>query len=128
MSLEIVTGCYSHYRPKHGIAVRISLGKPKWFPHGGDDLPSIRALTPAPWYWQEPDDETFERRFRQQLHRWTVDRVLADLMATAVQLDCPRLVLCCFEADPMACHRSMFSRWWLEKTGEEILDLSEVSR
>lgn len=126
MSLEILTGCFSHYRPKHGIAVRISLGKPKWFPNEGRDLPFVKALAPAPWYFDEPDDDTFRRRYRHQLHRWTPQRVLAELQGIAVAADCPRLVLCCFEADPMQCHRSTWAQWWLEQTGEEVFDLSEL--
>lgn len=127
-ALELWTGCWAHYRPKHGLAVRISLGKPRWFPNEGRDLPFVKALAPAPWYFDEPDDATFERRYRHQLHGWTVDRVLGELREIAVEHDCPRLILCCWEADPVQCHRTMFSRWWLEKTGEEIPDLSEVAR
>lgn len=127
-ALELMTGCWSHYRPRHGVAVRISLGRPRWFENEGRDLPFVKALTPNPVWWQTDDDEEFQRRYRHQLHRWTPHRVLAELQGIAVAHDCPRLVLCCFEADPMGCHRSMFARWWLEETGGEIRDLSEVGR
>jgi len=89
--------------------VRISLGRPKWFTNEAIDVPFVKALTPAPGYFNEPDDTVFENKCRHQLHRWTAERVLADLRAIAVGHDCPHLVLCCFEADPMACHRSTFT-------------------
>lgn len=126
--LELWTGCWSHYRPRHGLAVRISLGRPKWFANEARDVPFVKALAPAPWYLNEPDDAVFERKYRHQLHRWTVEGVLRDLTTVAEEHGSTRLVLCCFEADPLGCHRSMFARWWLEQTGEEIRDLSEVAR
>ena len=127
--MEIVTGCYGVARgllAEEGTAVvRISLGKPSWYPLGGVDLPYVKALAPAGWYFNEPDEAVFERRYRHQLHRTTVPRVMQMLHEVAEEAGASRLVLCCFEVDPMTCHRSMFARWWLEKTGEEIWDLSE---
>lgn len=124
--MEIVTGCYAHYRPEHGQAVRISLGKPGWFPNSGADLPYVQSLAPAGWYFREPDEEVWERRYRHQLHRATPQRILADLHTIAEETGVQRVVLCCFEGNPMDCHRHMFARWWLEKTGEWLVDLSEI--
>lgn len=124
--MEILTGCYAHYRPEHGQAVRISLGKPRWFPNGGEDLPFVKVLAPAGWYFNEPDEEVFERRYRHQLHKTTPQRVLEMLQAVAAEHDAERLILCCFEGNPENCHRGMFARWWLQKTGEWVPDLAEM--
>jgi hypothetical protein len=128
--IEVMTGCYGAAKPlladPDTAVVRISLGKPRWYPFGGADLPYLSALAPAPWYFREPDQEVWERRYRHQMHKTTPKRVLALLTETAEQAGASRLVLCCFEANPLDCHRSMFSRWWLEQTGEEVFDLADI--
>lgn len=127
--LEIRTGCYATARSLLGrpgtAVVRISLGKPGWYPYGGADLPYVKALAPAGWYFNEPDVAVYERRYRHQLHKTTPQRVLGMLHDVSRETGADRLVLCCFESNPWECHRLMFAQWWLEKTGEPILDLSE---
>lgn len=127
---DLLLGCFPHAQPYLATPgtqiVRISLGKPKWYPGGGDALPFVPQLAPAPWYFREPDQEVWERRYRHQLHRTTANRIYSILNDIAEECGAERLILCCFEQDPMDCHRSMFGRWWIEQMGEVLLDLTEV--
>jgi uncharacterized protein YeaO (DUF488 family) len=64
--------------------------------------------------WTVTDPDEFRRRYRHRLHQRT-GRILAELAELHERYDGWPLALCCFEADPAACHRSVLAGWLAEK-------------
>jgi len=64
--------------------------------------------------WTSPDPKEFRRRYRHRLYRQT-PRILHELGELLDRYDGWPLALCCFEADPAACHRSVLAGWLAEK-------------
>jgi uncharacterized protein YeaO (DUF488 family) len=119
--IRLATCSFAAYRPEFGKPVRISLGRPK---RGVDPDDSLRDLTPHYSYLRASPDE-FARKYRAQLKKVGVARLRAKLCA----LDDGRpLILLCFERDGADCHRILFSRWWLEQTGEIIPEIGGTSK
>lgn len=104
----------------HVQPVRISLGKPKFWPRAAG-FPFVAELAPDGWMMRL-GDEAFERAYRRKLDRIGVEAI-SSRFAQIAGVNGPTLALCCFEADAAACHRRQFADWWREQTGE---DLSEV--
>ena len=65
--------------------------------------------------------EEYVEKYIERLERVGVDRIYDDLISA--QGDKENLVLMCYEKDQNDCHRSMFAKWWREKTGEIIEEL-----
>ena len=106
------------------VVVRISIGKPKWLaPATADAMPFVSELAPFGAFHIE-DAETFERVYRERLDRAGVGRIEARLCAIAEPRPGVPLALCCFEPGAADCHRSSWSRWWLEQTGEAVPERS----
>lgn len=106
-------------------AVRISLGAPKW-PLGYNIAGEIKELMPF-GLLQINDQVLYEKRYRDRLNRIGSDRIQEVLDSFGVGRD---VVLLCYEdvRDPSQwCHRSMFARWWLERTGEIADELPDPS-
>lgn len=106
-------------------AVRISLGAPKW-PVGYTIAGEIKELMPF-GLLQINDRDLYEKRYRKRLDRIGPDKIQEALDRFGV--DKP-VVLLCYEdvRDPSQwCHRSMFSQWWLERTGEIADELPDPS-
>ncbi len=110
------------------VPVRISLGVPKYWP-GARDLASVPELAP-PYRLlaAKVDRRAFEDAYLEHL-----DRVGADLIETRLNAIAGwdgsglPLRLLCFEnlADPAAwCHRTMWARWWHERTGQAVAELA----
>ena len=118
---------YSNPELKSGdyVTVGISLGRPKW-PLGYTVNGEIDDL--KPWGLLRIEDKAeYERRYRAQLDRKGVDRIIRSL--DQFGHDKP-VVLLCYEdvRDPSQwCHRTMFAQWWLEQTGEIVEELPDPS-
>jgi hypothetical protein len=103
------------------VAVGISRGTPR--------LPvryryrRIRELEPDGWMLGLADDEKFERAYLRKLDRLGAERIEALLRTISEEEGGKDLALLCYERDPAECHRSMFSRWWRERTGEVVEEL-----
>ena len=67
--------------------------------------------------------EQYVEKYFERLEKIGVDRILEDLRKA--QGDKKNLVLMCYEKNPEECHRSMFAKWWLAKTGEVIEEYEE---
>ena len=96
------------------VPVRVSLGTPK-----GIAVPALEPAIPpysllAIW---ESDPDGYRRRYRHQLHRRRA-HVLAALQDLHETYLAP-LVLCCYEAEPSDCHRSLLAQW-LTENGVEV--------
>ena len=107
--------------------VAISLGLPK-YSLGYEITGRIPEIAPAPYLIHENDRDTFERKYRQQLERTGVEKILSALKRYRTDED---VVLCCFEdiRNPdLFCHRTTFAEWWKSKTGEVIEELEDTSK
>lgn len=102
------------------VVVRISIGKPKWIaPADAAAMPFVSELAPYGAFHIE-DDAEFERVYRERLETKGVELIEQRVRAVGAEYPGLPIVLCCFERDPAACHRSSFARWWFERTGEEV--------
>lgn len=122
---RILTGSYGRWRRPDGLIVRTSLGRPKWFPNEGYDLPQVSELTPT---GAMLGSDTWAEQYAAKLERFGPSRIARALAEVADEYDVDTLVLACFEGDPADCHRGVFARWWTESTGEPVFDLTEVTR
>lgn len=118
---QLFTCSYSEYHPDMGVAVRITLGRPR-----GRVIPDadIRELAPRGWYWNASDEE-FLKAYRDQLDRYGVEH-LSKIFTQLTEFGSGApLVLLCFERlnKTPGCHRRMFAQWWQERTGEEVPEL-----
>jgi hypothetical protein len=120
---RLYTGSWRHvlaYDARGLVPVRISLGAPRWLPGSAHRWPAIRELTPVGSLFHIEDAVEFEAAYRRHLNRAGVVSIDRRFREIAAQHEGRPLVLLCFEADPADCHRSTFSRWWLENAGESV--------
>lgn len=130
MTYQLFTCSYQEYKPEMGLAVRISLGKPKWWPEN--------ALHPRAFVWEitprreylRASDEEYERQFFGQLERYGVNEIDQKFRQIAQSLGEQRLVLLCFEdlSKNTLCHRRDFASWWKARTGVDIPEVGARSR
>lgn len=127
--MQITTARYQNHSAivASGLTpVRITLGAPRMrlpYAYG-----AMRELAPTRDIFHLPDDQ-FDRRYVEILEGVGVDRIrdrFADLAG-----DSPGLVLLCFEDlrvdGPNGCHRRVFARWWMARTGDLITELEETT-
>ena len=110
-------------------AIRISVGSPRWnvgYPISG----AISELMPKGLFGKYDDDKCgFEVEYRKRLDCFGVQHIREQLAI------CERLgkdvVLLCYEdvrkGESDWCHRTMFAKWWFERTGEVIPELPDPS-
>lgn len=127
---NFATCCYHQFRPEMGIPVRTSAGTPR-FPLRYELRHAIPQLAPT-WATRQLDYVDFRRAYRHQLHRFTIDRVLAaayDIrQAEGVDDEVP-LVLLCFEnlAKPdQWCHRTFLAEWLEAKGQGEVMEFGDL--
>lgn len=130
---RLATCSYKEFRPNMGISVRISLGGPRWWKT--PPQASIWALTPRKDYLRGTTDDEYISAFLQQLATYGVETIEKQFQIIHDAFPGERLVLLCFEdLGKFAggarggdwCHRSLFSWWWEEQTGEKIPELGAV--
>lgn len=116
---ELKTGKYT--------AVRISVGSPRWNV-GYQIYGAISELMPKGLFGKYDNDKAaFEVEYRKRLECVGV-QYIRKLLA-----DCEQpgkdTVLLCYEdvrkGESDWCHRTMFAKWWFEKTGEVIPELPD---
>lgn len=117
---SLFTCSFSEYHPDMGVAVRITLGRPRNMKPDAE----IRELAPHASYFKA-SEEVFQTRYLQQLDRYGVPH-LGGIFTSLDEFGSSRpLILLCFERlnrDPF-CHRRLFAGWWQEHTGQEIPEL-----
>jgi hypothetical protein len=116
------TASYRAWRPGLGAPVVTSLQVPRWLPEA-EDWPQLWAASPRWAYFSAPAVE-FDKCYLAQLDRAGPKQIAGVLAEIANVSGAARLVLLCFEADPAACHRSLFAAWWLATTGERITEFT----
>jgi hypothetical protein len=114
---RVFTSSYSRVDPRVMVPVRTSIGAPRWAGYQLEEWPAV-----YPWgLLAITDPQEFRRRYRYRLHQRT-GRILAELDGLLAAYDGWPIALCCFEADPADCHRSVLGGWLREKgvTVEEL--------
>jgi hypothetical protein len=119
--VQLATMSYRTWRPGIGVlAVRASLGKPKWIPDA-ENWPAVWEITPRGWYFHDPG---WEAHYLAQLRRYGVKRIVGRFAEISRENGHPDVIaVCCFEANPADCHRAAWARWMLQATGEVVPDL-----
>jgi Protein of unknown function, DUF488 len=121
--MRLATTSYRAYRPEMGQIVVTSRGLPRWLLPESRTWPRLWLATPSSAYKDAPADE-FAEQYTAQLDRAGADRIRAALADIAGSHEATRLVLACFEAKEIDCHRALFRCWWHAATGEEIEELT----
>jgi hypothetical protein len=101
----LLTGRYSTFKPEHGVPVRTSVGRPRFWRHG--ELPYAKRCTPH-GVFKNPDLESLEDQeavYRLNLSTES-DDVIAELAEIAREHPGRPLVLLCYEDTSQdVCHR-----------------------
>ena len=103
------------------VAVGISRGVPKF--RVGYCYRRLPELYPDGWMFGIEDDVQFNEAYRRKLIRLGVDRIVAQIAKISAEEGGKALALLCYEADPARGHRSAFSSWWFEQTGQRVEEL-----
>lgn len=116
---ELKTGKYT--------AVRISVGSPRWAV-GYQINGAMSELMPKGIYGKYDNDKAaYEVEYRKRLDYFGVQHIREQL-ASFSRLG-NDVVLLCYEdirkGENDWCHRTMFAKWWFEKTGEVIPELPD---
>lgn len=106
------------------MPVRTSVGLPRFWPEARG-LPVAKLITPYGLLKLEGDE--FRERYLVRLNEAGVEAIRAELAEIALTYGGQPLCLLCFEADPTACHRSMFADWWFERTGERVAEVEPAT-
>lgn len=80
-------------------------------------------LCPGKATFSLADAADFERAYLAGFEEAGVDRIDGLLRGLSVDAGGKPLILLCYERSPQECHRSMFARFWQEKTGQEVAEL-----
>lgn len=132
---ELATCSYSRYERAMGTAVRITryalrgvaLPDPRYTDR--DHWPVVRALRPSLEILHKGlAPQLFAAAYRQDLY---ANAGIIDAELAGIPLDpdpaAQRLVLLCHEdvagAPYGTCHRTVFARWWNERTGRDVPEL-----
>lgn len=120
--LQLFTGRFhDHDRERHGVAIRTSLGAPRWrlsYAIAG----ALPMLTPRRAYLHAPSLE-FEATYLGQLDDHGIDRVLQAIADIADEAGATSASLLCFEADAAKCHRALLGNW-LTSHGLEVVEVT----
>lgn len=125
--MAIFTSRFSNPELKNGNykTIRISIGTPKW--NTGYRLDGELSDL-MPFNLKGMEYEVFQKEYKARLEKIGVEKIKSQLKH--LQTDGKDIVLLCYEDIRKPddwCHRTIFASWWLEKTGETILELSDSS-
>lgn len=133
--IEIATCSYGEFKQEMGMAVRASVGFPRWFP---DQLNMFSWENVFPkFHWKALPHEEFRRRYLAMLDGHGPDKLRGDITWMAEQYarthggDLPdRLVLLCFEKLDKGpdnwCHRTMLADYLTRNLGFTVAELGAV--
>lgn len=127
MTLQLFTCRYQRFRPALGLAVRTTVGYPRFtlgYPLDGH----AHLVTPTVTALSLRDEAAYRNAYLAQLDETGPGRIQAELTAIAEGKADQRLVLLCFDdlSRPDGwCHRRMFADWWTKATGEDVPELAE---
>ena len=101
----------------------VSLGLPRWLPET-PQWPRAWVLPPTSQMFAEPGNLVFADAYVARLERFGAAKIARTLERIAREHQAEILVLCCHEADPARCHRSLAADWLIRVTGEVVGELS----
>jgi hypothetical protein len=123
-SLKLSTCRYADHKPWMGVAVRSSVGYPRYW--RGPKLPYAETTAPV-GIKHISDYDTFRERYFARLDELGLARVTSELdrisRREGLRDEPAPLVICCFEDLKKPgewCHRRLFSSWWQDQTGVEV--------
>ena len=121
--VELATNSYRQFKPRMGVPVRITLGKPRF--RLSYSYEEIRLLAPTPRIFRLGSDD-FEHEYREHLEKIGFEWLQAIFEEVAGRHEGSRLVLLCFEnvLAGESCHCRTFARWWEEQSGQAIPELN----
>ena len=111
------------------VAVQASQGRPR-YPLGYPLAESLRLIAPSRRLFGMDHDE-FEVEYRKQLDVATMSAIRYELEKMQKKHPGKHLVLLCFEdvrKEDDWRHRTMFGKWWAERTGEFVPELEEPGK
>lgn len=130
--MTIYTCSFSEYERQQApdrLPVRTTVGAPtRRPPTYYDEMASLREVTPLRRFLQPvtlPYGE-YEREYHNMLAAYGPDVISQRIAKLCENSGRKHVVLLCFDnlAKPGNwCHRSMFADWWLQITGEEVIEL-----
>jgi hypothetical protein len=107
--------------------VRISRGKPKFWPQAAA-FPAVEELFVPGWVLSEkPEHARAETAYRHQLDKIGLARIAARLDAIAAECGGLPLAVACFEADREDCHRAWAAEWLREQTGLAVPEIGSLA-
>lgn len=102
--------------------VSISVGTPKWsLPY---PLEHCYVLKPFSIFGKYDNMIDYEREYRKCLDKIGVQKINFALNQIKQKTGKENLILLCYEKDKNECHRWTFAKWWMEKTGEIVEEIS----
>lgn len=108
------------------VKIPISRGLPR-FKLSYELVKTAYLLCPSYEMLSMYDRDKYEAAYRDQLERMGVEKIKGVLRSLGYG-SAKAIVLLCFEdvtKPGQWCHRTMFARWWQEKTGMEIKELPD---
>ena len=122
---DLLTSSYATYDGTVGVAVSISVGRPK-FPIRYAVAAHIDALKPRGLLWRQLPWPDFADAYRAQLERVGTSRLREDFDGLMSTLG-GSLVLLCFERPGQPCHRHVFAEWWQQQTDEAVAEFQPTT-
>jgi hypothetical protein len=118
----LLTGRYQNWRPEHGVAVRSTVGTPKFWRHG--ELIHARAITPYGVFGSGLDVDAARSAYVARLEA-RAQSVVAFLAAVARQHPGQPVVVLCFDNVHAgeSCHRRWFAGWFEDRFGIAVPEL-----
>jgi hypothetical protein len=108
--MEVKTGCFARYKPEMGLAVRITVWRPKRFKY-----PYVDYLALAPFGLMGiVDEDEFARRYRAKLEKVGAEAYYKGLAKLWEEEGKRPLILLCYERYPTRCHRGDFALFMRE--------------
>jgi uncharacterized protein YeaO (DUF488 family) len=108
VTTRLLTGHYGGYRPGMGVAVRTSVGTPKWWQSA---LEHVREVTPYGIFGHTDEWSEYRRLYVARLDRIDTTVLLRRFNDISARHGGRPLVLLCFERDRRRCHRSLLADW-----------------
>jgi hypothetical protein len=107
------------------VPVAISRGLPR-YSTGYELKHRVWMLAPTAKTFALESEAAYEESYRSQLDRHGPEKIYRVLKEISDQENGAELVLLCFEdVKKDWCHRTMFARWWKDKTGTDITELGD---
>lgn len=128
LDLQLFTDRYQTHDPADGLAVRTTLGMPRFalrYPLVGH----VPHIAPSRDIFRINSRDRFRSLYRARLDSFGRVQIQTALEEVAFRGGDTRLVLLCFDdVSKDWCHRQFFAEWWLDQTGDPVVELQPKVR